>query len=140
MIILDTNVVSELMRPAPNPNVITWNSAQPTTSLCTTAICLAELWTGAAILSPGQRRDTIAAQLRQIATAFEDRILAFDQNCALPFSQIVAKRRASGKPISMADGQIASIARVYSATVATRDVDGFSDCGVNIINPWTESP
>jgi len=137
MIILDTNVLSELMKSQPDPAVAEWVDAQPEPELFTTSITEAEIFLGVELLSIGKRRDVLlAAAERVFAVDFEGRILGFESESARAFSKISAHRRRLGKPISQADAQIAAIAQVRRAKVATRDIADFRDCGVEILNPW----
>ena len=112
MFVLDTNVVSELMRPAPEPAIEAWLTDRPTSSLFITAISEAELRFGVAVMPPGKRRDLLAAGLeRMLTTGFADRVLPFDSAAARIYADMAAARRAAGRPISQADCQIAAIAR-----------------------------
>ncbi len=137
MIVLDTNVVSELMRASPPPEVLAWLDAQPTSTLFVTTITEAEVLTGIAILPEGRRRRGLtAAAERVFGVLFSERILPFDSAAAHAYAAIVASRRTAGHPISQADCEIASIARSRGAAVATRDVKGFQGCEIEVINPW----
>ena len=139
MIILDTNIISEVMRPAPEPRVMVWLRKQPLKTLATTAVTLAEIRYGLGRLPEGQRRRNLEEQFRSfLARGFDDRILAFDAASAEAYSAIVIEREKAGRPIDAFDAMIAAIARMNSAWVATRDVAGFEGCGVDIINPWDE--
>ena len=139
MKILDTNVVSELTRPRPNPNVIEWVAQQAPASLYITVITEAELRYGVELLYPGRRRiDLEAAVLRMIDVCFAGRILPFESDAAPVYAEIRASRRLIGRSIKELDCMIAAIARVNSAAVATRDIGGFNDCGVEVINPWRD--
>jgi predicted nucleic acid-binding protein len=138
MIILDTNVVSELMRPQPSAPVLTWVGNQPVRELCTTSISEAEVFYGIRLLPRGKRREALLSGAEGVFS--EDlggRVLGFDRDAARAFSEIVVHRRSLGRPINFADAQIASIARVSGATLATRDTDDFEDCGIEVVNPWT---
>ncbi len=140
MIVLDTNVVSELMRPEPHDQVVAWTDRQPVDEVFITAIAVAELLYGIGRLPAGRRRDQLADVLEEIVTEdFERRVLAFDGVAAAHYVGIVVERDRMGRPISMADAQIAAICRSHGATVATRNVDDFNDVGVDIVNPWTIS-
>lgn len=138
MIIVDTNVISELMRPAPEPKVAQWLSAQDGLSIYLTAISEAELRYGLAIMENGKRRaaliDAVDCILREDLSG---RILPFDSKAALSYATIAAARRAAGRPISQADCQIAAIAHARGASVATRNTPDFEDCQIDLINPWT---
>ena len=137
MIVLDTNVVSELMRTTPEPEVLAWLDDQPTSTLFVTTITEAEILTGIAILPDGgRRRGLTAAVERAFGILFAGRILSFDSAAAHAYASIAAARHATGNPISQADCQISAVARSRGASVATRDVKGFRDCGIEVINPW----
>ena len=137
MILLDTNILSELMRPAPDPAVERWLAAQPDASLFISAITEAELRYGAALLPAGQRRSALAAEIDgMLEEDFDGRVLPFDRLAAQAFAVIAADRRQAGRPISHADAQIAAIARSRGAALATRNVRDFDGCGVGVINPW----
>ena len=138
MILLDTNVLSELMRPAPDPAVERWFAAQPDASLFISAITEAELQYGAALLPSGKRRSALTAEIdAMLEEDFNGRILPFDRSAAQAFAVIAADRRQAGRPISQADAQIAAIARSRGAALATRNVSDFDGCGVEVINPWS---
>lgn len=136
MIVVDTNVLSEVARLSPEPAVVSWLSDQTSSTLCTTTITEAELMAGIALLPPGKGR----AELEMFAAAtlqrFETRILPFDREAARQYPDIIAARRAVGLSTGGADCQIAAIARAYGASIATRNVRDFRHCGVDIINPW----
>lgn len=138
MIVLDTNVLSELMKPKPTRRVVTWLNAQPASSLFTTSITKAEILYGLMLLPAGRRRTSIEAA---VSTMFEEdflgRVLAFDSEAALSFAHIASARRQAGQPISQSDAQIVAIAHSRGASVATRNVADFDDCEVTIINPWS---
>ena len=139
MIVLDTNVVSELIRANPEERVVNWVSAQVGSDLFLTAISEAELLYGIEVLPIGRRRDRLAAETEgMLRHDFAGRILPFDSLAARAFAAISASRRAAGFPISHADCQIAAIARSRGAQVATRDAWGFQGCGIDIINPWSQ--
>lgn len=137
MIVLDTNVVSEAMKHAPDARVMAWLRAQELEELATTAITLAEINYGLRRLPSGRRRDDLRARFSTfMAHGFGDRILPFDGNSADAYAEIVTERQAAGRPIDAFDAMIAAIARLRGATVATRDVADFEDCGVSVLNPW----
>ena len=137
MILLDTNVLSELMRPAPDPAVEQWLSAQPDASLFISAITEAELRYGAALLPGGKRRVALTAEIDgMMEEDCDGRILPFDRRAAQAFAAIAADRRQAGRPISQADAQIAAIARSRGASLATCNVPDFDGCGVEVIDPW----
>ena len=137
MIVLDTNVLSELMKSQPDKSVVRWIGKHKATSLSITTLTQAEILYGLEILPAGKRR----AALKKAAKAmfeldFAGRILPFDIKAAQLFATIAAKRRKIGRPISQIDAQIAAITRSHNATLATRNVDDFEECGIEIINPW----
>ena len=140
MLVFDTNVLSELMRPAPNTAITSWVAEQATSSLHLTAVSEAELRYGLAIMSPGRRRDGLAHGLeRMLRTGFANRVLPFDSAAASSYAEIAAARRAIGRPMPEADCQIAAIARSCDMTVVTRNVRDFADAGIDVINPWTDT-
>ena len=137
MIILDTNLVSETLRPQPDQAVAQWMASIPNSELFITAISAAELLYGVAILPPGRRRDTLGRRIEEIlTTAFSSRMLPFDTDAAKSFAEIGAKRRRQGRPIEKLDAQIAAIVASKGATLATRNVRDFADCGIDLIDPW----
>ena len=139
MIVLDTNVLSETLRPIPADSVKRWMRAQPSASLFTTTICEAEIFYGLALLPRGHRRARLERAVTAIfAEDFAERILPFDSAAARAFAGIAAHRRRLGRPISEFDAQIAAIAHSCGAAVATRKVEDFADCGIRVISPWEE--
>ena len=138
MIVLDTNVISEAMRADPDPEVLAWLDRQPPSSLYTTTVSEAEIRAGIAILDSGRhKRELLAAADRAFYLLFSGRVLPFDSRAALTYADIAAGRRAAGRPISLADCQIAAITRSRGASVATRDMRGFAHCGIEVIDPWS---
>jgi toxin FitB len=137
MIILDTNVLSELMKPKPATKVVDWMAAQPAARLHTTSITQAEILHGLMLLPPGRRRSALqAAATSMFAEDFGGRILGFGTDAAPPYAQIASDRRRAGRPISHFDAQIAAIARFTGATIATRNTADFDGCGVTVVDPW----
>lgn len=137
MLILDTNVLSELMRPESDARVIAWVAARPTSSLFLTTVSEAELRYGMALLPTGRRKSRLTQALEEmLREEFSQRILPFDRDAASAYAEIVAHRRQTGQPIAQFDAQIAAIARARDAGVATRNEDDFSDCGIEVLNPW----
>jgi len=137
MVILDTNVISETMRPVPSSQVLTWWSRQPGSELYVTTINVAEVLYGVETLPHGKRRAALLAGAeRMFGKIFASRILPFDEAAAHAFAEIAAARRAQGRPIAEMDAQIAAIARAHGAALATRNVEDFEGCGVTLINPW----
>lgn len=137
MIVLDTNVLSDLLRPTPAPAVATWFKRQPRTQIFTTAVNEAEILYGIELMPAGKRRQSLLAALETIfAVDFTGRVLVFDSDAARAFAIIAARRRALGRPMSNADAQIAAIVQRHEATLATRDTDDFEQCGIRLIDPW----
>ena len=137
MIILDTNVVSEMMRIAPSRIVLDWLNAQDAASLYVTTITLAEISYGLRLLPDGQRRRLLAERFdRFIALAFDQRLLSFDEAAARAYGDIMGHRKELGRPISVTDGQIAAIARANGFGVATRNIKDFDDGQIALINPF----
>lgn len=140
MIILDTNIVSELLRPTPEPKVEAWLAAQDGGQVYLTALSEAELRYGVAILADGKRRDALAGAIdAMLREDFRDRILPFDSAAAEAYAAIAADRRGAGRPISQFDCQIAAIGRAQGATVATRNARDFEGCGIEVIDPWDDA-
>jgi hypothetical protein len=141
LIILDTNVVSELLRPAPAEAVDQWLAAQDGACIYLTTITEAELLHGVALLPAGRRRTALAKAIDGIlAEEFRGRILTFDSAAARAYAAIAAQLRAAGRPMSHFDGQIAAIARAHGSAVATRNTADFGHCGINVIDPWDFTP
>lgn len=137
MIILDTNVLSEVMRASPSEIVLRWLAAQERVDVFTNAVTEAEVRYGIELLPAGKRRTTLLAGAERLfGYAFAGRVLPFDQNAARLFAEIAADRRARGRPISQSDAMIAAIARSRSAQLATRNAADFEHCGIGILNPW----
>ena len=137
MIILDTNVVSELLRPAPSPAVEAWLAAQDGATVFFTAIGEAELRLGVAIVPAGRRRTSLAEAIdAMLEQDFRGRVLPFDTAATQAYAAIAATRRAAGRPISQFDCQIAAIARIRQAVLATRNTVDYEDCGIEVIDPW----
>ena len=136
-VLLDTNVVSELIRKSPDPAVEEWVSGRVLEDLYFSAIGEAELRYGAAILPTGRRRETLVSEIEwMLRDAFRDRVLPFDSNAAREFADIAARRRSIGRPLAPADCQIAAIARSLNMAVATRNNRDFEDMGIDVCNPW----
>lgn len=137
MIICDTNVLSELMKPSPNPDVEDWVARQPASGMFVTTITQAEILYGIAVLPFGARRDSLKeAALSMFETDFAGRVLPFGSSAARAYAVISAARKQAGKPISQFDAQIAGIASSKNAAIATRNTQDFEQCGPPLINPW----
>ena len=137
MIILDTNVISEPLKPLPEPAVLDWLDRQSPQTLYLTTVNLAELLAGIEVLPQGRRRAELQHVLTtQVIPLFEGRILSFDEKAAEAFARIHASAQAFGNPISFADGAIAAIASAQGFILATRNVRDFRSTGVELINPW----
>lgn len=137
MIVLDTNVVSELMRKTPEPRVVSWVDRFPASDVLVTAVTAAELMYGVARLPDGRRKREVHIKVEGLLTEdFENQILPFDAQAASHYAEIVSSRERGGRPISMADAQIAAICRNWSTGLATRNIDDFVDTGVDAVNPW----
>jgi toxin FitB len=137
VIVLDTNVVSELMKSAPDAAVARWIAEQQATTLYTTSITQAEVLHGILLMPAGKRRAALeAAAEAMFEKDFGGRVLPFGGAAARAYAQIAAHRRRSGRPISGFDAQIAAITRTARAAVATRNVDDYDDCGIKVMNPW----
>jgi len=138
MIVLDTNVVSELMRRRPEAAVLEWIDGERPSDLAITAVTAAELLHGVARLPNGARRRRLAAAVDgMLVEDFAGRLLPFDGAAAVHYAQLVAARERAGRPIAVADGQIAAICRHYGAALATRNVRDFAATGVEVLDPWT---
>ena len=137
MIVLDTNVVSELMRDHPHPVVLAWLDARPARQLFVTAVTEAEVYAGLACLPEGKRRRGLTeAADRAFGGLFKGRVLPFESRAARSFAEIAAACRAAGHPMSQADAQIAAIARSRGMVVATRNIRDFEDTGIDLVDPW----
>jgi toxin FitB len=134
MIVLDTNVLSELMKAEPAPQVLAWIDGIPAASLFLPTIAQAEILYGIALLPEGRRRDTLAEAARTaFETIFSGRILPFDSSSAQAYAEIAVARRQAGRPIAQADAQIAAIVRSRGAMLATRNVPDFEECGIDVV-------
>lgn len=137
MFLLDTNVVSAMMRRAPAPEVAAWVSRQPTDLLFTASVCQAEVLAGIAVMPEGRRRRELeAAAQATFAEDFERRVLPFDMAAAVVYAEVLAMRRRAGRPVTTVDLMVAAIARSQGASVVTRNVADFTGCGVAIVDPW----
>lgn len=137
MIILDTNIISELMKSIPSDNVINWLDQQNVTELFFTTITIAEISYGLDLLSTGKRKTFLEESFnKSIMFSFKYRILSFDENAARNYGKIMANSKKAGRPMSVPDGQIAAIAQTNNAIVATRNIDDFEYCGIELTNPF----
>ena len=136
MIIVDTNVVSELMKPSPSAQVIEWVRARNGNELFTTSITLAEILYGLARLPDGRRKEVLRTTASEVFAAFDDQVLPFDSSAATHYAEVVGGRDQLGLPIDGFDAQIASICRAHGAALATRNLKDFRQTDVNLIDPW----
>lgn len=141
MILLDTNVLSEFMRPQPSDSVVTWLDAQPINQVYTSVISRAEIELGLLLMPVGRRQEALSqAALAMFAEDFAGRCLAFDENAALHYARIVSSRTRMGRPISVEDAQIAAIALTHRMLLATRNTADFALIkGLEVINPWADN-
>lgn len=139
MLILDTNVLAELMKTEPDERVLSWLEKQPSDDLFCTVINEAETLYGISLLPAGLRRDKLEARASQLfRDILRGRIVPLESSGAVLYAQIVSSRRLLGKPISQMDALIAAIARCCNATLVTRNIADFQDCGLTLINPWAQ--
>ncbi|MGD0635580.1 MAG: PIN domain-containing protein [Beijerinckiaceae bacterium] len=140
MIVLDTNVISELMRARPDPAVQGWIRAQPRSTLYTASACQAEILYGIAALPDGKRRNELASAAEAMFSEdFAGRVLSFDSAAAAHYAEIAVARRRTGEPIEAFDALIAATALAARARVATRDTAGFAGCGLSLVDPWASA-
>lgn len=139
MIVLDTNVLSETLRSVPDRRVIDWFRAQRRAALFTTTITRAEIAYGLRLLADGARKQTLSSAIEAIFEEdFAGRLLNFDTDAAHVYAEIAVSRRNAGRQISQFDAMIAAVARSRGATLATRNVKDFVDCGIAVIDPWED--
>jgi len=136
MIVVDTNVLSELMRPAPSERVRLWVEVQPARQLFTSAITVAEVLYGIERLLPGRRQSQLRTAATDVFNDFANQVLPFDEAAASEYAQVVSHRERLGKPIAGFDAQIAAICRARGAALATRNTADFRETGIKIINPF----
>jgi len=137
VIVLDTNVISELARQVPDPGVLSWLDSLEVSEVATTAITAAELRYGVARLPDGHRKRELAVVIRGIlAEDFHGRVLSFDERASARYADIVIGRERIGRPIGIADAQIAAICRDSGAILVTRNIADFEETGIELINPW----
>lgn len=140
MIVLDTNVVSELMTSPPAETILKWLNAQDAVNLYLTTISIAEIGFGLRVMPDGRRRRLLTDRFEQfLAAAFATRILPFDESAARVYGEIRGLRRELGRPMSTFDGQIAAIARARGFSIATHNIKDFENCGVELINPFLDT-
>lgn len=139
MIILDTNIISELMKNSPSLNVMRWLDRQDITCLFITTITIAEISYGIGVLPEGKRKVLLESAFNQaIHAGFKHRIIDFDEVASYAYGRLMSQRKALGKPLGILDGQIAAIAAVNHATVATRNLRDFRRCGLELVDPFDE--
>ena len=137
MIVLDTNVLSELTRAEPAPSVVAWLDRWESSELYTTALTAAELRGGVEVLPPGRRRDLLAADVERLLTGtLAGSLLPFDGESARHYADVVSARRRAGAPIEAFDAQIAAICLQHGAVLATRNLRDFEGVGLPLVNPW----
>jgi toxin FitB len=139
VIVLDTNVISELMRQAPDELVVRWVDRFPYGEVFITAVTAAELLHGVARLPAGQRKNVLTIRVKDLLDEdFDEQILPFDHLAAAHYAQIAAAREHLGRPISMADAQIAATCLRYGGSLATRNTKDFADTGITVVDPWVD--
>ena len=137
MIVIDTNVISEVMKPSPSLAVLEWLNQQNSNSLFVSTITLGEIEYGLRILPAGKRRYDLKERFEQFMfQAFRQRILVFDEAAARSYGEVMGHRKELGRPMSVPDGQIAAIARSRGFAIATRNTSDFEECGVDLFNPF----
>lgn len=141
MILIDTNVISELWKAEPNPDVLAWMDAQAVETLYLSAVTVAELRFGVAVMPEGQRRSIYQERLeKEVLPAFTGRVLPFDLAASRAYADLMAGARLTGKAIGKADGYIAATASACGLMVATRDISPFEAAGLKWVNPWEAAP
>ena len=137
MIVLDTNVISEPLRQSPNPLIVEWIDAQVIETLYVTAITIAELRFGIAMMAAGKRRDGLLERIEaEVLPLFDERVLYFDMPAAQSYGTLMAKARAKGIAVGTADGYIAATVAANGMKIATRDTNPFEAVGISVLNPW----
>lgn len=140
MIIMDTNIISEMMKPSPSAKVINWVDQQNASGLYVTTVTIAEISYGLNVLPNGNTRTLLEEAFNKaIMEAFKHRILSFEERAAHFYGKIMGHRKELGRPLSVLDGQIAAIASAHSYVIATRNIRDFVDCGVELINPFEDA-
>jgi len=137
VIVLDTNVVSELVRPSPNRSVVEWVDEHDSSELVITALTAAELRAGVALLPEGRRKDELGMRIESLLVeTFAGYVLAFDVGSSAYYAEVLAVRTRGGRPITTFDAQIAAVCRQYDSVLATRNTTDFTDTGIQLVNPW----
>ncbi len=136
MLILDSSILAEVIKPAPNPKIGGWLGGQPRDDLYTTSLAQADILYSVERLPPGKRRSDLLIAVVEIFAFFEKRVLAFDTDAARALPQIVLNRKMMGAPIEMANAMLAAITRSRGAILATRTTEPYSGCGIRVVNPW----
>jgi toxin FitB len=137
VIILDTNVIWEVFKPAPSATVLGWLAAQERSGVFLTSITVAEMFEGLESLPQGKRRAQLIHAVEELLAAdYSGRILPFDDSAARLYAKIIESRAVSGRPIAEFDAIIAAVARVHQFALATRNIADFQHCGIRLINPW----
>ena len=140
MIVLDTNVLSEILKPVPESRVVEWVDSVPDVETAITSVTVAEILYGVGRMPEGKRRRRLLSAAETIFDEdFRNRILVFDADAAVEYATLVVDREVAGLPISMADAQIAAVCRVHECTLATRNVGDFEGTGVMTVNPWSDN-
>jgi predicted nucleic acid-binding protein len=136
MLILDTPILAEVIRPNPDPRIGRWLGMQPRDDLYTTSLAQADILYGVERLPPGKRHSDLLAAVVEIFAFFEKRVLAFDPDAARAYPQILLNRKMMNAPIEPANAMLAAITRSRGAILATRHAEQFSGCGIRVVNPW----
>jgi len=141
MILLDTNVVSELMKVQPAETVLAWLNGQSSDKLYLSAVTIGEIAYGLRVLPDGKRRSGLRERFeRFVALAFDQRVLSYDESAGRIYGELMGDRKELGRPMSVPDGQIAAIARRDHLAIATRNAVDFDHCGIDVINPFETTP
>jgi predicted nucleic acid-binding protein len=136
MIILDTNVLSALMRQIPDEGVVTWLDAQPRTSVWTTSVTILEIRFGLQIMATGKKRSLLSVAFERLLESIGRRIAPFDHDAAVHAATLMASRHRKARPVELRDTMIAGIVLARHASLATRNVAHFEDLSIPILNPW----
>lgn len=140
MILLDTNVVSEAIKPQPHPSVLAWLDAQAAETLFISSVTVAELLFGIGVLPAGERRNRLTARIDGLLDQFEERVLHFDAEAARRYAGLAVAARKAGRGFPTPDGYIAAIAAARGFAVASRDTSAFAAAGLVVIDPWVDAP